>query len=164
VSITQNRTAAQTASALSWNYGGGTPTPPGYWNQVATQLTTANNLDEEATAEVFGLMNAAIFDALIGCWDAKYTYWFIRPYQATSLSTVLAPPNHPAYPSGHSCVSASAATVLAHFFPANATDLMNRVNEAGMSRIIAGIHYRFDITVGNEIGKAAAELAISRGL
>ena len=121
-------------------------------------------MNEEATAEVFALMNASIFDALIGCWDAKYTYWFIRPYQATSISTSLAAPNHPAYPSGHSCVSAAAATVLSHFFPSNAADLTNRVNEAGMSRIIAGIHYRFDITAGNQIGKAVAELAVSRGL
>jgi len=35
---------------------------------------------------------------------------------------------------------------------------------AGMSRIYAGVHYRFDITAGQQIGRQVAPLAISKGL
>jgi len=106
-----------------------------------------------------------VYDAQIACWDAKYQYWLLRPYQAsTEISTVLAPPNHPTFPSGHSCVSSSAARVLQEFFPNHTSDLNALVAEAGMSRVYAGIHFRFDITAGQLLGKQVAELAISKGL
>jgi membrane-associated phospholipid phosphatase len=164
-SIAQNRTQSQIASALFWNFAGGTPTAPGYWNQVAAEYAQEQRLDEQATARVFALMQAAVYDAQIACWDAKYYYWTLRPYQAnTTLTTVLPPPNHPSYPSGHSCVSAAAGTVLTHFFPQHASDLATAVADAGMSRIYAGIHYRFDITAGNAIGNSVGQLALSKGL
>ena len=57
-------------------------------------------------------------DAFIGCFEAKYFYWFIRPPQADPLITVVFPvPNHPAYPSGNSCAFAAAATALSYLFP-----------------------------------------------
>jgi membrane-associated phospholipid phosphatase len=165
LSIAQNRTPVQIASALFWNFAGGTPTATGYWNQVAADYSREARLDETATARVFALMQAAIYDAQIACWDAKYEYWTLRPYQANpSITRVLPPPNHPSFPSGHSCVSAAAGTVLSHFFPQHASELATAVAEAGMSRIYAGIHYRFDITAGNAIGNAVGQLALNRGL
>jgi membrane-associated phospholipid phosphatase len=105
-----------------------------------------------------------MFDALIGCWDAKYYYWLLRPSQANpAITQPLGLPNHPSYPSGHSCVSAAAATVLTHFFPDHSSELTAKVDEAGLSRIVAGIHYRFDITAGNAIGNAVGQFAISTG-
>jgi len=105
-----------------------------------------------------------MFDALIGCWDAKYHYWTLRPSQANSAISLAFPlPNHPTYPSGHSCVSSTAGRVLTHFFPDRAAELVNSVNEAGFSRILAGIHFRFDLTAGSQLGNAVAVWAIARG-
>jgi hypothetical protein len=159
----RNRTAEQTALAKQWDYAAGTTTAVGYWNKAATTYIAEKKLDDLAATRVLGLMHAAIFDAQIACWDAKYAYWIARPYQAnTEISTVLAPPNHPTFPSGHSCVSASAARVLQEYFPERAAELNQLVTDAGMSRIYAGIHYRFDIVAGQQIGKSVAEWAISK--
>ena len=84
-----------------------------------------------ANARLFALLNLAIADAAIGCWDAKYTYVFWRPITAipeaaadgnaaTTADPTWAPlfatPAHPEYPSGHSCVSGAAGVVLADAF------------------------------------------------
>lgn len=160
---TQNLTPDQLAFARYWDFPSGTPTPIGYWNGVAADYTREHNLNERAATQVFALMHAAMFDALIGCWDAKYYYWTIRPSQANpAISLAFALPNHPSYPSGHSCSSSAASRVLTHFFPERAAELASQVGDAGFSRILAGIHYRFDITAGQTIGTAAAELAIDR--
>jgi membrane-associated phospholipid phosphatase len=160
--LTSNRTAEQRAIALGWNYGGGTFTPPGYWNQVTATYVQEKGLNERAATRAFALTSAAMMDALIACWEAKYHYWTMRPSQANSaISLTFGLPNHPSYPSGHSCVSASAATVLTHLFPQHAAELDASVNEAGLSRMYAGIHYRFDITAGQELGEAVARWAIA---
>ena len=160
--FSDTRTPQQLATAVQWNYGNGTYTPPGYWNELASQLIEANGLNEREATHVFALMSAAGFDALIGCWEAKYHYWYIRPWQAQSGITLpIGAPNHPSYPSGHSCVSAAMAGVLADFFPAQANALNAQVTDAGMSRIYGGIHYRSDITAGEQLGRSTAQLAIT---
>jgi membrane-associated phospholipid phosphatase/uncharacterized protein (DUF2141 family) len=160
--LSDTRTPAQRATSLYWNFGSGTFTPPGYWNLVASDYVEAYALDERAATRAFALMHAAMMDALIGCWDAKYHYWTMRPSQADGLiSLTFALPNHPAYPSGHSCASASAATVLGSLFPDRTTELDAWVTEAGLSRLYAGIHYRFDITAGQDLGKAVARWAMA---
>jgi membrane-associated phospholipid phosphatase len=160
----QNRTAEQIALAKAWDYSAGTTTAVGYWSKAARDYIAQKGMDELTAARVFGLMHAAVFDAQIACWDAKYHYWMARPYQAnTAIATVLPAPNHPTFPSGHSCVSASAARVLGEFFPERQTELAKLVTDAGMSRVYAGIHYRFDITAGQQLGTAVAEWVLSKG-
>jgi membrane-associated phospholipid phosphatase len=105
----------------------------------------------------------AAMDATIACYDAKYTYWLIRPYRADpAITTPIGRPNHPSYPSSHACSSAAAANVLAALFPANAAQLDAMADEAGESRLYAGIHYRFDKNAGLRIGRQVAALALSR--
>jgi hypothetical protein len=162
VQFSKNRTPAQLDLAKSWDYSAGTTTAVGYWNKAAAEYVAAKQLDELSAARVFAVMHAAVFDAQIACWDAKYQYWMARPYEASSeISTALAPPNHPSFPSGHSCVSAAAARVLEEFFPDQAAHLNALVTDAGMSRIYAGIHYRFDINGGQQLGRAVASWAIA---
>ena len=99
---------------------------------------------------------------MIGCWDAKYFHRTIRPSQATTGITLpIGLPNHPSYPSGHSGVSSAAATVLKELSSDRATELDTRVTEAGLSRMYGGIHYRFDIVAGQNLGRAVAEWAIA---
>ena len=159
--LSDTRTPTQTALAVLWNYATGTFTPPGYWNLTAADYVGAFGLNEHAATRVFALTGAAMMDALIGCWDAKYFYWTLRPSQADGLITLtFGLPNHPSYPSGHSCVSAAAATVLKEFFPERGTQLDAWVEEAGLSRMYAGIHYRFDITAGKDLGQVVARWVI----
>jgi hypothetical protein len=160
--MSDTRTADQLAVARTWAYPGGTFTPAGHWNQLAATYIEAGRLNERAAAHVFALMHAAQFDShVIACSDAKYTYWYIRPSQADNAITLpIGLPNHPSYPSGHSCASSAATTVLAHFFPERAAELTAQRTEAGLSRMYAGLHYRFDITAAAQLGSAIARRAI----
>jgi len=110
-------------------------------------------------------MNAASFDALVGCFGAKYTYWLIRPPQADpSIATVFPTPPHPSYPSAHSCGSGATTGVLALEFPDEATRVEAFALEAGLSRLYAGIHYRFDMAAGVALGRAVAAKAVAADL
>ena len=167
--ISDTRTAEQIASANFWNLPPGTPTALGYWDQRAADYIVEHGLGERSASHVFALTNAAGMDATIGCWDAKYTYLLLRPVQADPLIKVVFPtPNHPSYPSGHSCVSAAAASVLTAFFPEKKAELDQGVADAGMSRVFAGIHYPFDISAGQTLGRSVAAWALdydrTRGL
>jgi membrane-associated phospholipid phosphatase len=162
LTIAQNRTPQQVAIALFWASAGGGSTPFGYASQVAADFIAEAGLGERAATHVFALMHAAQFDAQLTCFETKYHYFVIRPSQAEPLITLVLPlPNYPAYPSGHACLMSSAARVIEHFFPAHATELTDLVTEAGLSRIYAGIHYRFDIDGAWVLGRAVADWAIS---
>jgi membrane-associated phospholipid phosphatase len=163
------RTSVDSASAIDWNLNTGTITALGYWDERAADYIPAHALDERDASHVFALMNSAALDALIGCWDAKYYYMRLRPSMAdATITRVKGPPsipyglpNHPSYPSGHSCVSASAARVLASFFPEHAATLDGLVSDAGRSRVIGGIHFPSDVTVGQALGRTVADWAMA---
>ena len=70
-------------------------------------------------------------------------------------------PNHPSYPSGHSCLSASAARVIESFFPEATASLEGQVSDAGRSRVIGGIHFPSDVAVGQALGRNVADWAIA---
>jgi len=162
--ISDTRTAEQIRIAAYWALSVGTPTTAGFWIQVATDGIGQHSLSEREATHLYALLSTTMFDAQIGCWDAKETYWFIRPWQADALITVVAAvgkPNHPAYPSGHSCLSASGAEVLSTFFPEQTAQLNAMVTEAGLSRMYGGIHYRFDIDAGQALGRNVARFTIA---
>jgi membrane-associated phospholipid phosphatase len=163
-SLSDTRTAAQTQIAAFWALNAGTVTAAGFWLQVATDDINAHGLSEREATHVYALTSAAMFDAAIGCWDAKLFYWLVRPWKADPLITTTAAvgkPNHPSYPSGHSCVSSSGAEVISTFFPEQRAQLEAMVTEAGLSRMYGGIHYRFDITAGQTLGRGVARFAIA---
>ena len=161
--IADTRTTEQIEIATVWAQGVGTPTTAGFWLQVATDGINSHRLSERQATHLYALLSASMFDAQIGCWDAKETYWFIRPWQADPGITVVAAvgkPNHPSYPSGHSCISSSAAAVLSSFFPDERHELSAMVTEAGLSRMYGGIHYRFDIEAGQRLGRSVARFTL----
>jgi hypothetical protein len=109
-------------------------------------------------------MNAATMDAGICCWKAKYDYWYLRPIQADpTIKTAFPTPNFPSYTSGHSDFSAAAGGVLSYIFPKENSELQAKDQQASMSRLYAGIHYRFDCDQGVKVGSAVAQHAIQRG-
>ena len=163
------RTPADIAMANFWNLSNGTITALGYWDERAADYIAAGDLDERSASHIFALVNSTAMDALIGCWDAKYHYMLLRPSMADPSITRVPGvpgfpyglPNHPSYPSGHSCVSASAARVIATYFPEHAATLNDQVLEAGRSRVIGGIHYPVDVAAGQALGQAVADWAMA---
>jgi membrane-associated phospholipid phosphatase len=157
--IANNRTAEQLQIAQFWNND-----PPGLWNQIACNLTQSYKLNELRSARALALMNVATMDAGICCWKAKYTYWYPRPIQADpTIKTAFTTPNFPSYTSGHSDFSAAAGGVLSYIFPKETSELQSKVQQASLSRIYAGIHYRFDCDQGVKVGSEVAQHAIQRG-
>ncbi len=162
--ISDTRTAEQIQIAAFWAGNPGTPTTPGFWLSVATDGINQHGMNERQATHLYGLVSASMFDAQIACWDAKETYWLIRPWQADpgiNVVPAVGKPNHPSYPSGHSCLSSAAGTVLSSAFPEQTDQLTAMYLQAGLSRMYAGIHYRFDIEAGQTIGRSVAAFAIA---
>ena len=111
------------------------------------------------------LLNMALMDAGIVCWDAKYFYFNPRPTQLDpNIKTLTGIPNFPAFISGHSTFSAAAATILGHIIPVRKGDYEAMAREASLSRMYGGIHYRSDCEVGLEVGKNVGNYAVQRAL
>ena len=139
------RTPDQTTASWFW----ASSTASYLWNNVALTLIARGRDDHGRDdydddwrrhqhrsstledARLLALLDLAMADAAIGCWDAKYIYVFWRPVTAIPLADtdgnpataadstwapLFATPAHPEYPSGHSCVSGAAAGVLVDYF------------------------------------------------
>jgi hypothetical protein len=163
-SISDARSAQQLASATYWNTSSG-PFTAGALNLLADDIIREHSANEKEAARILAFANAAAFDAQIACFDSKFAYWYIRPSQADPAITLpIGLPNHPSYPSGHSCITSAIMAVVADAFPSEKARADGYINEAGMSRVYGGIHYRFDIDAGQNIGRAAAALALKGSL
>lgn len=161
--ISDNRTPEQEQIAEFWADAAQTFTPPGHWNLFAARIIQSHNLSDAQAARVYALMNMAQQDAGISCWDAKYTYWLLRPSQADpQITTPIGLPNFPSYTSGHSTFSGAASGVLGALFPDQKSVVEALAQEASVSRIYGGIHYRFDATEGIAVGRNIANLAVAR--
>ena len=146
-----------------WADGVATPTPPGHWNDIAAEDFLTQNFSEVRWARNMALLNMAMMDAAIACWDAKYVYFNPRPSQVDpDIKTLTGLPNFPSYISGHSTFSAAAATILGHLLPSRATAYNSMAQEAEMSRLYGGIHYRSDIEVGYTVGQKVGGYAVKR--
>ena len=150
---------AQLASMSFW-----APLASPYMNGLADEMIVAHHNSEREAARVFALANMAGFDGLNACFDAKFAYYLIRPWELdNSIQTRVGRPAHPSYPSGHSCITSAYATLLASLFPSERGRLEAMIEEAGMSRIYAGLHYRFDLEAGQELGRQVARYVLANG-
>ncbi|MDQ3982155.1 MAG: phosphatase PAP2 family protein [Actinomycetota bacterium] len=177
--------------AFFWDDGPGTFSPAGHWNDIAIDLARNRGLSTMETARAFALMNAAIRDAFIATWHAKYHYWSIRPVTAIRRERIAGQPNplydpgwlpnlgtppFPAYPSGHSAESAAAARVLQYLMPDSgspskaiaaemgpAGSIDELAEQVAYSRLVGGIHFRSDNDAALVLGRRIAALAIERG-
>lgn len=146
-----------------WADGTGTYSPPGHWNAIAAEEFVKENFSEVRWARNLALLNMAVMDAGIVCWDAKYYYFNPRPSQTDqSIKTLTGVPNFPAYTSGHSTFSAAAATILGHILPDRKSNFEAMALEASMSRLYGAIHYRSDCEAGMVSGKKVGEYAVNR--
>lgn len=164
--VSQSLTDEQKRIADFWADGVGTVTPPGHWNAIAVDLLEGADLSTLRAAQLFAALNTAQADAFIACWEAKFTYWSLRPITAIRrlidpnwISYIVTPP-FPSYVSGHSTTSGAASTVLAGFFPEKASELAAMADEAAISRLYGGIHYTSDNVVGLALGRRVGQVAL----
>jgi len=147
-----------------WADGVNTYTPPGHWDAIAAEDFITKNFSEVRWARNLALLNMAEMDAAIVCWDTKYFYFNPRPTQNNpAIKTLTGIPNFPSYISGHSTFSGAAATVLSYIIPENAAKYAAMAQEASLSRMYAGIHYRADCEVGLTVGANVGNYAVNRG-
>ena len=135
------------------------------WTDILTTKLFEYQLDRNPprAARAYALMSIAAHDGTIACWDGKYTYWAARPTMLDpSIVTLFPNPPHPTYPSAHSMFDGPYAAVLGYLFPRDADYFTAQAQEAGMSRLWAGIHFRSDIEAGLGIGRAVAQKVIEQ--
>ena len=160
-SAVANITSDQLATVYKWGDGVSTPTPPGHWDFIAVPYIVAAKMSEVRTARTFALLNMAMHDAGVGCWEAKFYYFNPRPSQLDpNIKTWTGLPNFPAYVSGHSDFSAAAADVLSYLFPSGTAYFNAQAQEAAMSRLYGGIHYPSDISAGLTHGKRIGDYTV----
>jgi hypothetical protein len=157
-----NLTRDQLATVYKWADGVSTPTPPGHWDFIAVPYVISGGQSEVRAARTFALLNMAMHDAAVACWEAKYFYFNPRPSQMDpSIKTMTGLPNFPSYVSGHSVFSAAASDVLGYLFPSGASYFDQQMQEAAMSRLYGGIHYRSDIEAGMAHGKHVGDYTVA---
>jgi hypothetical protein len=150
--------------------------PPGHWVHIACAVAEKENYDAIKTASLISKTAIALFDALISCWEAKYYYNYVRPetfinkYIDKDWQPLIQTPPFPEYPSGHSVVSSSAATVLTQMVGDNYafTDSVEvafgrptrhfnsfyeAADQASASRLYGGIHFREALEAGRKQGR-----------
>ena len=162
-SYSKNTSRANMAIVTFWADGVGTYTPPGHWNAIACEAFVTENYSEVRWARNLALLNIALMDAAISCWDAKYTYFNPRPSQVDpSIKTATGTPNFPSYVSGHSTFSGAASVVLSYLIPTKAEQYKTMAKQASDSRLFGCIHYRSDCEKGLELGEKVGGLAVAR--
>lgn len=161
------------------------PTPPGHWICILLDIADRDALPVEVIAGALARLGVAQADAFIACWATKFEVNLLRP--ATYIRRVIDPvwepllitPPFPEYPSGHSTQSGAAATVLTAIFgdgfafddathvdddlPVRSfASFWDAAEEAAMSRLYGGIHFRFGnaagLVQGQCVGAHAAAL------
>lgn len=174
-----NLSPEQKTIALYWNRGATTFTPPGHNIAITLQMIRRNHLSLNEAAMLLAKVGIAVNDAGIVCWRAKYTWnlmrpvSFIRTYIDSSWMPLIGTPPFPSYTSGHSTFSAATAAILTAeigvqisftdsssiaygFSPRSFISFNEYAQEAAISRLYGGIHYRFDNENGFSCGKQIA--------
>ncbi len=150
--------------------------PGGHWIGISQLAAKKTNADIMKSAETYAMVSIALLDAFISCWDEKYRSALVRP--ETVINTfvdkewlpLLQTPPFPEHTSGHSVISAASALTLTKLYGDNFaytddveveyglkarafTSFIQASEEAAVSRLYGGIHYRPAIDVGVAQGK-----------
>jgi hypothetical protein len=150
--------------------------PPGHWLNIIHQISEKNNFTFEKTSNLYTKTAIAMFDGIISTWYQKYKTNLVRPItyiQANidkNWTPIIQTPPFPEYTSGHSVISASAASVLTHYLGDNFSfedktaelfgakarkfrSFHDAAWEVSLSRFYGGIHFYNGIEEGNKQGK-----------
>ncbi len=160
-------------------------TPGGHWMGIAAIAARQTNADPVKIAKSYALTAIALYDAFIVCWDEKYRSNVIRPVTVINelrdknWQAFLQTPPFPEYTSGHSTITAAAATVLTKLYGdkfafQDTSDLryigmqrhfnsfLEAAAEASISRVYGGIHYRNSVEQGAIQGKKVGALIVQK--
>jgi hypothetical protein len=183
VQVKKDLTDEQRAIARFWSDDPMlSPTPPGHWISIALQILDKDKADLQTSADLLARLGISLADAFIGCWHTKFEYDLLRPvtYIRRTMDpkweSILNTPPFPEYPSGHSTQSGAAAEVLTAFYGDNyafedATHQKDKLKsrkfvsfraaaeEAGISRLYGGIHFRAAVERGLEQGRCIGAYA-----
>jgi hypothetical protein len=179
--ISQAATQEQRQFALYWaDDPAKTPTPAGHWAFIANDLLKTRKASLAEAAITLARLNIAMADAFTAGWATKYSVNLLRPvtyvqgsFDSNWVPPLMTTPPFPEYPSGHSVQSSAAAGVLNSVFgdnlsftdnthndrgwgPRTFTNFNAAANEAALSRLYAGIHFRFGVEGGQVQGKCVA--------
>jgi len=159
-------------------------TPVGHWMGITSILCRQQKKDEITEAKTYALTASAIFDAFIACWDEKYRSGTVRPVTViqeefdADWDSFLQTPPFPEYTSGHSIISRAAACILTSYVGDNIaftdttemeylglkrsfSSVKQAADEAGISRLYGGIHFKTAITQGSWQGQKIGELYLA---
>ncbi len=160
-------------------------TPGGHWIGITSIATRQTDADFMETVEAYTLTAIALFDAFISCWDEKYRSNLVRPetfinqFIDEDWLPVLQTPPFPEHTSGHSVISRAAAVALTELYgtdfaftdtteeeyglpPRSFTSFFHASDEAAISRLYGGIHYRPAIYEGVKQGEAVGDFVVDR--
>jgi PAP2 superfamily len=180
-------TPEQRTIALYWSDDpGSTPTPPGHSVSMTTQVLRNGDVGLDVAAEAYARVGLAVGDAFVSCWNAKYRYNLLRPITYIQhqidqgWTSILITPPFPEYTSGHSVQSGAWAQVMTDLFgavsftdhthdsrgltPRSFGSFLDAAQEAAISRLYGGIHFRSAIERGVEqgvgVGRAVSALPL----
>jgi hypothetical protein len=186
MNVGDNLTDEQREISRFWlDTPGVTGAPAGHWIMIGTQLIEQQELTLDRAAEMYILLGTALADAFISAWDKKYIDMLMRPVTYINANIrrgwqpYIQSPPFPEYPSGHSVASAAAAEVLTTMFGQVAfTDSTPTINghenlersftsfeaaadEAAISRVYGGIHFRAAIERGKTQGRCVGQAILN---
>ncbi len=159
--------------------------PGGHWMNITAVACRKANADAVHSAEAYAMVAVSLVDGFISCWDEKYRSKVVRPetyinqYIDENWVPMLQTPPFPEYTSGHSVISASSAVALTKLFGENfaftdSTEVeygmtarsfdsfSDAANEAALSRMYGGIHYRAACDIGKAQGKQVGEFIATK--
>ena len=159
-------------------------TPGAQWIGITKIASKQKNHDFENAVYTFTKTSIGIFEAFISCWDEKYRSNLIRPetlindHIDDSWQPILQTPPFPEYTSGHSVVSGAASVILTSIFgedfafdddtevPRTSYTILRVfkavADEAAISRMYGGIHYRAAVEIGVEQGRSIGKLVVDQ--
>ena len=160
-------------------------TPVGHWMSIVSILNKNKKIDNVKSALIYATTAACIFDGFISCWYEKYKSKRARPITTIrklidpNWNSFLQTPPFPEYTSGHSVISNAAATLLTTYIgndvafldtseleyiglQRNFINIKAAADEASISRLYGGIHYRSGIESGKTQGIQIAEYYLKK--
>ena len=159
--------------------------PGGHWIGITGIASKKQKLSLGKTAYAHAIVSLGMCDAFVSCWNNKYKFNRVRPVTAIQKlldrewAPLLQTPPFPEYTSGHSVISTASATILTHLFGDNFSftddsekefglperkfhSFKQACNEAAISRLYGGIHFRDAIDNGIKEGEQIGNFVVMK--
>jgi hypothetical protein len=159
--------------------------PGGHWIGITGIAAEKAKLPWQENIYIHTLVAMGLHDAFVSCWEEKYDSDRIRPESAiqkhldNNWRPLLQTPPFPEYTSGHSVISKTSAVILTSYFGENFEfidtsevyfglperpfkSFSQAADEAAISRLYGGIHFRDAIEEGVKQGDKIGNYILQR--